>query len=213
MTILIAAPELIPALRERLGGGDDILTFADSEPLRALERVAAERPRVLALERLFAASPRGAALISRVKADPALEGCQILILAHDSGYRRVSPRRRKPVSGAVKTHARKTLDVGTRRATRVRLRSGVVATVDKESAYLVDLSPLGAQLLLGRGLAPGQEVELKMDPSGAGLSVTAVVIWAKLEMVGRLSRYRAGVSFTRADATAITAFAEENRGE
>ena len=71
--ILIAAPELIPALRERVGSDDQVLTFADSDPLRAMEAIAAERPPVVALERLFAASPRGAALIARIKDDPSLD--------------------------------------------------------------------------------------------------------------------------------------------
>ena len=98
--ILIAAPELIPALRERVGENEDVLTFADSELLRALETITAQRPPVLALERLFAASPRGAALIARVKADPSLDSVQIRILSHDSKYARVSPRARVAAGAA-----------------------------------------------------------------------------------------------------------------
>ena len=92
--ILIAAPELIPALRERVGDDGRVLTFADSEPLRALEAITAQHPPVIVLERLFAASPRGAALIARIKADAGLDASEIRILSHDTEYQRVSPRRR-----------------------------------------------------------------------------------------------------------------------
>ena len=43
---------------------------------------------MVALERLFAATPRGAALINRIKADPALGDTEIRVIAHDSDYSR-----------------------------------------------------------------------------------------------------------------------------
>ena len=69
------------------------LAFADTDALQALETITRERPGVVALERLFAATSRGAAFINRIKADPALSSCEIRIVAHDSAYSRVSPRR------------------------------------------------------------------------------------------------------------------------
>lgn len=204
-TILIAAPELIPALRERIGGDEELLTFSDAEPMRALQAVARHRPPSVFLERLFAASPRGAALIARLKDDPALDQCQIVIMAHDSDYRRVSPRRKRGASGAVRAH-KPHLDTGTRRAPRWKMRTGVTVAVDDEVAGLVDLSVLGAQVLGSEMLKPGQRVEVRFEPGRTGLTVPAEVIWVKVELGGRHPRYRAGVEFRRAAAEALTAF-------
>lgn len=208
--ILIAAPELIPALRERIGGDEEILTFSDAEPMRALQAVVRHLPPTVVLERLFAASPRGAALIARLKADAVLDPCQIVIMAHDSEYRRVSPRRRRGASGAVKV-AKPRLDTGTRRAPRWKMRAGVTVAVNDEVAALVDLSALGAQVLANEVLKPGQRIEVRFEPGRTGLTLPADVIWVKAELAGRHSRYRAGLEFRRAAAAALTVFCNAHK--
>ena len=75
-TVIIGAAELLDALRESAAGGGEVLSFEDKEPLKALEAITTRQPNVIALERLFAATSRGAALINRIKADPALAGCR-----------------------------------------------------------------------------------------------------------------------------------------
>jgi hypothetical protein len=88
------------AFRQRAGAMDgDVLVFSDGEALRALEAITTRRPRLVALERLFAATPRGAALINRIKADPALTSTEIRVLAHDSDYSRVLPRSQGAAAG------------------------------------------------------------------------------------------------------------------
>ena len=91
--VLIAAPDLLPAFKQRAAITDgDVLGFADTDVLRALEAITARKPRMVALERLFAATPRGTALINRIKADPSLVQTEIRVLAHDGDYSRVLPR-------------------------------------------------------------------------------------------------------------------------
>jgi hypothetical protein len=207
--ILIAAPELIPALRDRVGADADALTFSDAEPQHAIEAIAAHRPPRILLERLFAASPRGAALITRIKADHALDDCQIVIVAHDSDYRRVSPRRKRGASGPVRAR-RPRLDTGTRRASRWKMPAGVTVGIDHEAARVLDLSVLGAQITTPRPLKPGQQVDLRFEAPGGGFAVTADVVWAKLELVRSRPVYRAGLQFENADAKRLTAFATAN---
>src|SRR5919197_3435467 len=92
-TVVIGAPDLLPSLKERTPAGDDeVLAFSDADALRALEVIAERRPRVVALERVFAATPRGAALINRIRADPALTDAEIRVLSHQGDYTRVLPR-------------------------------------------------------------------------------------------------------------------------
>lgn len=214
--ILIAAPELIPPLRERIGGPEEeILTFADSEPLLALQAMVAGPPTVIALERLFAASPRGAALMTRIKSDHALDACEIRILAHDSDYLRVSPRTPAPAAApAPRVRQRgKGLDKGTRRASRYRLRSDVSMMLENRPAYVVDLSELGTQVVAHAPLKPAQHVRALLDPGGIELDLEGRVVWARVEPGQAKHAWRAGIEFEAPDRPAIARFCEDNKTE
>src|SRR4029077_925193 len=64
-TVLIAAADLLPPLKERdAREGGELLAFTDGDALRALETIMKRRPAIIALERAFATTPRGAALIN-----------------------------------------------------------------------------------------------------------------------------------------------------
>ena len=97
-TVIIGAIERLEALRTSVAAHGEVLSFSDKEPLKALEAITTRRPNVTALERLFAATSRGAALINRIKADPALDGVEIRVVSVDGTYR-VSPRRTLGASG------------------------------------------------------------------------------------------------------------------
>jgi hypothetical protein len=209
--ILIAAPELIPALRERVGENHEVLTFADSEPLRALEAIAAQRPQVIALERLFAVSPRGAALIARIKGDHSLDGAEIRILSHDTSYQRVSPRRHELPPPTVREKPAQLLDRGTRRAPRFSMRGDAVATLDDQPARLVDLSVLGVQLIGPGELRPKQRVFVRLGAGNAGITTAGTVVWARLELSRKGPTCRTGIDFIDPDRDAIGAFAKANR--
>jgi hypothetical protein len=209
--ILVAAPELIPALRERVADDGQVLTFADSDPVRAMEAISAERPRVIALERLFAASPRGAALIARIKEDPGLDESEIRILSHDSTYQRVSPRRHHAPSARTVVRPVPVLDRGTRRAPRFRLKEAAEATVGGQPARLADLSVVGVQLVGPESLRPKQDTAVTLGPTGHEVVVAGTVIWARVELSRRGPAARVGIDFTDPDTAAIEAFLEANR--
>ncbi|NUR53218.1 MAG: hypothetical protein HOQ29_02115, partial [Acidobacteria bacterium] len=78
----------MPALRERVEVAGDVLTFADTEPIQALQAMMEHRPPLIVLERLFAATPRGAALINRIKSDPQLSMCEVRVMSHTGDYTR-----------------------------------------------------------------------------------------------------------------------------
>lgn len=201
-TVLIAARDLLDPLRQRLDVGGEVLTFADSEPLRALEAITERRPGLVALERLFAASPRGAALINRIKADPALAETEIVVLSHENNSSRTVHRRTtftmKPPSD----------QRGTRRAPRVRVRPGVDVMVDGNTAALVDLSTVGAQVLSLIWLRPNTRVRVIMNEASDTLRVNGVVAWARFEIPGGTGepRYRCGIEFMEPEAKPIERF-------
>jgi CheY-like chemotaxis protein len=204
-TVLIAARDLLEPLRQKLPATGEILAFADSEPLRALETIAERRPAVIALERLFASSPRGTALINRIKADPVLAAADVIILSHENNQSRTVQRR---ADGPV---IRAPIDQrGTRRAPRVCVRPGVEVLVDGVNAPLVDLSIVGAQVISMIALRPNARVRVTLNDDQDAVRIAAVVAWARFEIPEETGepRYRAGLEFVDAEAKAIERLSE-----
>src|SRR5512134_696264 len=145
--VVIAAANLMASLRERLEEEGDLLTFADTEPIQALQAILEHHPQLIVLERLFAATPRGAALINRIKTDPQLGECEVRVMSHSGDYTRqvAKPSRSESpaeqpgqtpakatttpataLAAAPQTETKRPLDWhGTRRAPRFRARSGL----------------------------------------------------------------------------------------
>jgi hypothetical protein len=218
-TVLIASPDHLSALKERedLGGAE---AFSDADALRALDLITRQRPAVVALERVFAATSRGAALISRIKADPSLSGCEIRIVAHDSAYSRVT---RKPEGGsstapaavaeAPPPPAAAALDTrGTRRAARFKIVAGIEVTIDGNPATLVDLSVVGAHVVSPTILKPNQRLRISLPDSGRPMRFSGAVAWASFEIPkGGAPRYRAGIEFFDADQISVTKFIDTHK--
>jgi hypothetical protein len=217
-TVVIGSAALLDDLRRQIRDGGDILAFADSETLTALEVIVDRRPRAVTLERLFAATSRGAALINRVKADPSLTETEIRIVSHDGTYARVSPRRSaappqpapvaEPQTAAVEVAvAPPVIDFrGTRRAPRMQMAEGTEAQVDGAPATLVDLSTIGAQIISPAPLKPQQRVRMVLSDALAVVKLSASVAWASFEIPKGVSQYRAGVEFVDGQPDAIEAF-------
>jgi hypothetical protein len=207
-TVVIGATNCLPGLTERAGTSGEVLAFTDGEALRALDAITKRRPQVVALERLFAITPRGAALINRIKADPALRLSEIRVLEHNSDYQRVIPR---PLAAAA---AAPGVDrTGTRRAPRVRIKEHVTVMVDGKAATLVDLSIVGAQVVSSGALKPSQAVDVVFGDAVDKVRCRATVVWTAFEMKDTLARYRAGLDFIDAEAegSLIGAYAERNK--
>jgi len=227
--VVIAASNLMPALCARLSEEGELLTFADTEPVQAMETILERRPRLIVLERLFAGTPRGAALISRIRNDAALSGAEVRVMSHTGDYAR-------QVSASPFADGPPTMDVpsvmvgedyaavplasgpepdappaprpdwrGTRRATRYQLRQNVQIQVDGNPVAVVDMSAVGAQVLSPTILRPNQRVRVSVTTDNFVMRFRATVAWAKFELSSGAEpqRYRAGLEFTDADRTAM----------
>lgn len=218
--VVIAATNLMPALRERLAAEGELLTFADTEPIQALQTILEHRPDLIVLERLFAATPRGAALINRIKTDPLLGHAEVRVMSHTGDYSRqvTKPSRvHSPVvSGGAATVGlsepptplppQPRLDwQGTRRAQRFRARSGIEIQLDGNPAGVVDVSIVGVQVLSPTILRPNQKVRVSIPNDDFVMRFRGSIAWAKFELPkpSDSPRYRAGVDFTDADADAL----------
>ena len=223
--VVIGATNLMPSLRDRLESEGELLTFADTEPIQALQAILEKRPSLIVLERLFAATPRGAALINRIKTDPLLGHAEVRVMSHTGDYTRqvskpsavVTPDTaiEGPAAGhaaaAVVTaaeHARALDWQGTRRAPRFRVRPGVEIQVDGNIAAVVDLSTVGVQVLSSTILRPNQKVRVSIPNDDFVMRFRGAIAWAKFELPKPSDppRYRAGVDFTDADPVAVDTY-------
>lgn len=223
--VVVAASNLMTALRKRLADEGELLTFPDTEPIQALQAILEQKPDLIVLERLFAATPRGAALINRIKNDPHLAHAEVRVMSHTGDYvRQVS----KPsiieaaaVAGAgmgapaaVTAAEPRQLDwQGTRRAPRVRIRPGVEIQLDGNPATVVDLSTCGAQVVSSTILRPNQKVRVSIPNENFVMRFRGAIAWAKFELPqpSGAPRYRAGVEFIDADAAAVSTFGARNK--
>lgn len=223
------------SLCKHLADEGELITFADSEPIQALQAILERRPDVIVLERLFAATPRGAALINRIKTDPHLAGAQIRVMSHTGDYTRQIARSvtAAPVGAGAGDAASATAFVpepaapaagvaepprpldwhGTRRAPRYRVKPGVEIQLDGSPVLLVDLSTAGAQVVSGTILRPNQKVRVTIPQDEAFVRGRGTVAWAKFELPKPSAPpvYRAGVEFLEIDRDFIEEFSARHR--
>jgi len=232
--LIIAAQNLMPALRDRVDVAGDLLTFADTEPIQALQAMMEHRPPLIVLERLFAATPRGAALINRIKSDPQLSMCEVRVMSHTGDYTRqvVKPTMQpahaasaastataaaaqgSPAPVATEESPRPLDWHGTRRAPRTRVRDGIEMQLDGNPAMVVDLSTVGAQVVSPTVLRPNQKVRISLPFDEFVMRFRGAIAWAKFELPrggGKGPQYRAGVEFTDGDSNALENFCERNK--
>jgi archaeosine-15-forming tRNA-guanine transglycosylase len=212
--VLIGPSGVLPGLRERLTPGAEVQTFTDTETLEALDHIVRSKPRIVALDYQFSLTSRGAALIDRIKDDPELQACEVRVVAHDGALSRVAAKRKSSSHLTVAVDESKPiLDArGTRRAERVPIRDGVDVLVDGNTATLVDLSAIGAQVLSAKMLKPNQRVRVTFADGQATIRCSGSIVWAAFEMPkGEPARYRAGIELTSADIVQISGFAERYR--
>jgi hypothetical protein len=203
--VIVAPSKLLPAMKERTSGVDgEVLAFTDAEALLALQTIMQRRPQVVALERLFAVTPRGAALINRIKADPALRQAEIRVVEHNSDYTRIVPRAAPPADPLDQR--------GTRRAPRFKMVDNVDVGLDGKSGKLIDLSTVGAQIISRVALKPNQRVAMVLSDDTSHVKFSASVAWTSFETASSgAARFRAGMNFEDADAAAVDAFCVRHR--
>ncbi len=207
-TVLVAAPEYLPALQEQ-GDYGDALAFSDADALKALEAITRDRPKVIALETQFAATSRGAALIKRIKADPKLRKCEIRVVSLEGDSEEFSQS--DPTLRGAETEAVKLDQRGTRRAQRVKIVDGVEVLIDGSPAMLIDLSVVGAQVVSPTILRPNQRVRMILPDEERPIRCVAGVAWAAFEMPKSGPRYRAGIEFFDAESGYLDRFIEQNK--
>ena len=227
-TVLIAAANVLDVLKRAAEADNqhEILTFTDADALRALDAITKRKPAIIALERMFASTPRGAALINRIKADRSLAESEIRLVSPDSDDTRIAATRAAPPPAPAHGGGPATATVptevaprtqpldhyGTRRAPRFKIAGSVDVLVDGNSATLVDVSTVGAQVLTPTVLKPNQRIRMALPEDNGAIRFNAAVAWAKFEIPPQSGpRYRAGLEFIDANANALDAYCAKHK--
>ena len=158
----------------------------------------------------------GAALIKRIKADPALAACDVRVITYGSDDTPASPESARQaaalLAAAAPDPAVATLDQrGTRRVLRAKIVKGVDVQVDGYKASLVDLSVIGAQVLSPTILKPNRQVRFTLATKAQPMRCRAAVIWAAFEIPKGAALYRAGLELLDASGESVTSFIEANK--
>ncbi len=215
--VLIGPEDTLPDLQERLDPGADVETFTDSEALEALDHIIRTQPALVAMQDDFADSSRGQALINRIKDDATLSAVEVRVMAKNAAQNRVAVKRGShggTATAVAEDEAKPALDVkGTRRATRVRIKDGVEVSVDGNTAALVDLSTVGAQVVSPTVLKPNQRVRVILGDGKNAVKCAGSIAWAAFEMPkGMPTRYRAGIDWgLTPEGPSVDAFSKKNK--
>ena len=213
--VLIGPADRIEALKGRTESAGELLTFDGEDTLGALQAITIYRPAQVVIERQFAASSRGSALITRIQQDPSLNHAEIRIASHNTEHDRLLPQPPEIVKPAprIKQEAKSPLDYrGTRRATRYTLADGVIIKVDGDPATVIDMSRIGAQVVLARAIRPYQRIRLSIEHESEVLRCKGAIAWVRYELHGGKSGgyYRAGLEFIDAEEDTIETFCEQH---
>jgi hypothetical protein len=212
--IVIASAPMVSAWRVLLDGQPNTRIFSETDFLTALDAIITDRPEVIALDPMFAATARGAALVSRVKADPALQSSEIRTLVRDGiDSPMVSPS--SDTDGASALQSQPLDTCGTRRAPRYPMGTEVDAKVNGTAGRLVNLSITGSQMLADIRLRPSEGIRVALADESSDLRLSGTIAWVSLEIAARSAgqRYRFGVEFRNADAQQLDEFCMRHRDD
>jgi hypothetical protein len=216
LTVVIADPFRLRAIRYMPPFTGRVLYFSDSNLGSAFESIRAHQPRVIALESNFAHTPQGRNFVDRVQRLPLSESAvHILSLTNGEWTTRLpSHAAVTTVSAAPRTPAAAAAaSINTRRVPRFPVLDPLAMKVDGLKMDLVDMSIMGAQVLSAPVLRPNQRLRVTLpDEDNSCLSVSAYVAWSAFELPKNALQpyYRAGVEFTDAAVQALEAFCKRH---
>jgi hypothetical protein len=205
--VLVARPELTPALRERLSFDPSVVVFSAGETSSALSLIVDRNLPVVTLDRFFVSTPIGARFVADVQT--VAPESQIRVLEDEGGSVPLVLRRPVLATGQETiTAVSCPLRGHMRRAPRYPLPAGHEAIVDGLATALVNLSVTGAQLVAPAALRPAQEVGVTLKDDTTEITLHGAVAWSIFERSRKTGEtcYRAGLQFADAEPQLLQAY-------
>jgi hypothetical protein len=184
VTVLIADPLRMTAIRDELRMPGRVLRFSSSNLASVLESIRANQPGIVAVDALFAETPAGKAFVERVD-QLAIPSSEIRLVVRLNGSWATTPlvAARAPAATAATASKVdvKTAGLNTRRVPRFLVLDPLKAVLDTTQAGLIDISVMGAQVMSTPALRPNQKVKVALPDGGDDLRVSATIAWSLFE--------------------------------
>jgi len=221
VTVLIADPLRMAAIRDELRMPGRVLRFSSSNLASVLESIRANQPGIVAVDALFAETPPGKAFIERVD-QLAIPSSEIRLVVRLNGSWATTPLVSAGAPGAPAATAAtapkvdaKAAGLNTRRVPRFLVLDPLKAVLDTSQAGLIDISVMGAQVMSTPALRPNQKVKVALPDGSDDLRVCATIAWSLFEKPKYANEpfYRAGIQFTDATKEALEDYCRRHGSE
>lgn len=192
--VIVSRGHIAARVRQHLRTDPSIVVFDASEGLPPLNVVTAKAQMMLLVDRTFAALPAGYEFVERFREANATAEIRVVTDTASGSPNLLEEGISGPAHVALRATSLPLRQMPARRAPRLRMPEDAEVVVSGKSARLIDVSPLGAQVLSEDVLKPGEHlwVRLADEPRRR-----AVVVWSNFEFLPntRDARYRAGLEF------------------
>jgi hypothetical protein len=205
LTIVIAEPQRMTALRDGLPTPGRVLRYPTSNLASALESIRANQPGLIILDGAFLQGELGHGFLERIN---SLNLSKVVLqqAVFDHGHWTMTaldaaqPEQRPADNQRVVAVKKGGLD--TRRAPRFPVSDIAQAIADGTPIDVVDLSVLGAQMISQPMLRPNQKIKVGLPDADGNIQLTASVAWSVYEKPANAPapRFRVGVEFANTDA-------------
>lgn len=192
--IILVCPDFLARMRQHFEVDPSVSVFDASEIVPPVNVVSARAQMLLVVERVFAELPAGTDFLDRFREANAT--AEIRVLNNDPGGLPsvLQQAVTHPAHLALRSASQPIGRVTGRRVLRVQMPAHAAAIINGVSVKLVNVSPLGAQVLSPSMLRPGERVSARL-PGNPRLHGT--VVWCAFELSPETHKpeYRAGLSF------------------
>jgi hypothetical protein len=193
--IILVRPDLLSRVRQHFETDPTISVFDASEIIPPVNVVGTCAQMLLVVERVFAEIPAGLEFLDRFRETNATAEIRVLNNDPHGSPSVLQQAVGHPAHLALRSASQPLGRVTGRRALRVQMPAHAGAVVNGVPVKLVNVSPLGAQVVSPSILRPGERVNARL-PGNPRLRGT--VVWCAFELSPETHKpaYRAGLSFS-----------------
>jgi len=207
LTVLVADPQRMAAVRDGLPLPGRVLRFSSSNLASVFESIRANQPGLIVLDSVFLQTPAGHGFVERIH-QLAIPRLVLQAAVFDRGHWTMASLDAEPkVAPAAPTERiiAATAGLETRRAPRFLAQDIAQAIADGSQIQVVDLSVLGAQVISQPLMRPNQKVRVGLPDGTGAIQLTGSVAWSVFEKPAKAPQphFRVGMEFSDATKEAL----------
>jgi hypothetical protein len=194
--VLLARSRGLEPLRDRLQHAPDVRLIDVGEMLPSPELLAHQNASVLLLGQTIAWSAAGWEFVEHFRLSSSETEIRVLPEHANAIAKLLEGPTKGPVAPTLIAASSPLPRVPARKGVRRPMPNGALAMVNGRNAFLINLSPFGAQVLTPLVLKPGQQVSFGLSDNPKS-RVRGSVAWSLYELKGPgdIPHYRVGLSF------------------